>query len=88
MRDQSLPGHDEAVRIFLIAAQRPAESEQFRRHGGEPSCCYIFAIVGNGGFVSSILIAPQSIIQRALPSQAFVNRSGQEVCVTKGIANS
>ena len=55
---------------------------------GEFSGFDIFAIFCHRGFVSSVLISRQSVIQRALPSQTFVNRRRQEVGVAKGIANS
>src|SRR3974377_721781 len=87
-RDPSLQRHHEAIRILLIASQREAELEEFRRDGVEPGCGNIVAIFGDGCFVSSTLISLQSVIQRALLSQALVNRRGQEICITKGVANS
>src|SRR5215469_9477636 len=88
MRDPTLQRHDEAVRILLIAAQREAELEEFRRDRGEPRCGNIFAIFAHRSFVSSTLISHQSVIQSALSSQAFVDRRAQEICIAKGIANS
>src|SRR5215469_13006140 len=87
-RDPSLERHHQSICLLLIAAQGESELEKFRRDRGEPGCGNIFAIFGDGGFVSSSLILYQSVIQRAQPSEAFVDRRRKEIGITKGIANS